>query len=104
MRRLIALSFIAVLFISATPLKPPATKRVPVTDTYGSVSVTEDYRWLENANDPAVQKWVEQQNRYSRSILDAIPRRDAIEQRLRELYTDRPASYSALWFQGGRLF
>ena len=104
MRRLLALSFIAVLFIAAKPVKPPATTRVPVTDAYGTVSVTEDYRWLENANDPAVQKWVDVQNRYSRSILDAIPRRAAIEKRLRELYTNRPASYFGLWLQGGRLF
>jgi len=99
MRRLLLLALLATL-----PLKPPATPKHPVTELYHGVSVTDDYRWLENANDPAVRKWVDAQNRYSRAVLDAMPNRAAIAARLRELLTDRPPSYFALQFRGGRLF
>ena len=99
MRRILALS---VLFAAAAA--PPATKRVPVTDAYYDVKVVDDYRWLENSNDPAVIKWVDEQNRYSRAYLDAIPHRAEIEKRLRELSTNRPPSYGALVVRGARLF
>ncbi|PYQ53889.1 MAG: hypothetical protein DMF59_00635, partial [Acidobacteria bacterium] len=102
MRRMLVFS---VLLIAATTAKPPAAKRAPVTDTYqGGVTVTDQYRWLENANDPAVIKWVDEQNRYSRAILDALPQRAAIEKRLHELYVNRPPSYGQLIFRGGQLF
>jgi len=95
----------SILLMAATSAKPPATRRAAVRDMYqGGVTVTDEYRWLENANDPAVLQWVDEQNRYSRSILDAIPQRAAIEKRLRELYINRPPSYGALNFRGGQLF
>jgi len=35
----------------------PATPRKPVTDQYHGIAVTEDYRWLEDFNDPIVRQW-----------------------------------------------
>ena len=35
----------------------PATPKKPVTDTYFGTAVTDDYRWLEDWNDAAVQAW-----------------------------------------------
>ena len=102
MRRILLVT--ALLLVSAAPLKPPATKKIPVTDTYYDVRVVDDYRWLENASDPAVVKWVEQQNSYARLILDAIPGRAAIDKRLHELLTNRPPSYGSLISKGGKLF
>src|SRR5438132_9769238 len=84
------------LVLAATLAHPPATKRVPVTDTYYDVKVVDDYRWLENANDPAVVKWVDEQREYARSILDAVPGREAIAKRLREWLTNRARSYGPL--------
>ena len=89
-RRLLVSLGVLMFVVAATPMKPPATKRVPVTDTYYDVKVVDDYRWLENASDPAVVNWVEEQNRYSRAYLDSIPHRAEIEKRLRELNTNRP--------------
>ena len=101
MRRILALSLI---LIAATAVKPPATKKIPVTDTYYNVKVVDDYRWLENPKDPAVVRWVDEQNRYSRAYLDAIPHRAEIEKRLKDLNTNRPPSYGSLIMRGGRLF
>src|SRR5579872_1625683 len=99
MRRMLLLAILA-----AVPLHPPATPKNPVTEVYHGVSVTDPYRWLENGSDPAAQEWVAAQNQYSRAVLDSMPDRTAIEARLRDLLTDRPASYFALQSVGGRLF
>src|SRR6266404_9885642 len=56
---------------------PPTTKKT-VSDEYHRVNVTEDYRWLEDFNDPAVRRWVDEQNRFSNSVLERIPSRTAI--------------------------
>lgn len=98
MRSLLAFS----LLLAA--IAPPPTKKVPVTDTYDNVKIVDPYRWLENASDPAVKAWVEKQNEYTRSILDAVPQRAALQKRLTELSTQRPPSYGNLIEKGGRLF
>jgi len=94
----------AVALLAAKTPSRPATARHPVTDKYHDVAVTDDYRWLEDMSDPAVKKWVGEQNRYTRKYLDAIRSRAAIERRVRELYTARAASYYAPVERGGRLF
>src|SRR5690242_19644780 len=98
MRKILAL---ALLFAAS---HPPATKKAVVTDTYYNVKVADPYRWLENPSDPAVKEWVEEQNAYTRSILDAVPQRAAIAKRLTELSTQRPPSYGGLIQKGGHLF
>src|SRR4029077_14657156 len=100
MRRILALS---VILLAATAVKPPATKKIPVTDSYYDVKVVDNYRWLENPKDPAVVKWVAEQNRFTRAYLDAIPHRDEIAKRLKELNTNRPPSYGSLIIGGGHL-
>lgn len=105
MRKAIVLTALALLTLGAkSVVKPPATPKHPVTETYFGVKVTDPYRWLENASDPAVQKWVDAQNRYSRAVLDSLPHRADIRKRLTEILTDRPASYYGLQWIGGRLF
>ena len=77
-----------------TSAKPPATKAEPVEETLHGVAITDRYRWLEGDNsDPAdqgkvtpeVAGWTDAQNRYTRSVLDALPGRQALEARLRPL-------------------
>ncbi len=52
---------------------PPVARRSPVTDVYHGVAVADDYRWLENWDDPEVQAWSEAQNRYARAWLEGWP-------------------------------
>jgi prolyl oligopeptidase len=82
----------------------PTTARKPVTDTYHGVAVTEDYRWLENWDDPAVRAWSDSQNAHTRSFLDALPARAAILSRTRELFAGAYARYFTLTRRGERLF
>src|SRR5579871_227472 len=65
--------------------KPPDTPRHPVTDEVQGVKVTDDYRWLENWDDPAVKQWSAAQNARTREYLDHLPERDAIRDRLKKL-------------------
>ena len=61
---------------------PPPTRREVVADTLHGVTVADPYRWLEDGDDPEVQQWVADQNRYTRQALDARPDRDAWHERL----------------------
>ncbi|HEX4744410.1 MAG TPA: prolyl oligopeptidase family serine peptidase [Candidatus Limnocylindria bacterium] len=63
----------------------PATPREDVADTYFGDTVTDPYRWLEDAQSPRVAEWTDAQNARTRAVLDALPERKAIASRLREL-------------------
>ena len=84
--------------------KPPATPKVPVTDEYQGIKVTDDYRWLENWDDPAVKQWSAAENARTREYLDHLQSRPAIKQRLQQLVAASSASYYDLQFRGGTLF
>ncbi|MFZ0955149.1 MAG: prolyl oligopeptidase family serine peptidase [Candidatus Sulfotelmatobacter sp.] len=83
---------------------PPATPKHPVTDEYQGVKVTDDYRWLENWDDPAVKQWSAAQNARTREYLDHLPARAAIKERLHQLAAATSASYYDLQFRAGMLF
>jgi prolyl oligopeptidase len=85
------------------PKLPDAPQR-EVTDDYQGVKVTDDYRWLENWNDPAVKQWSTAENARTRDYLDHVPVRGAIKDRLRQLVTARSVTYSGLQFRAGMLF
>src|SRR5271169_175506 len=84
--------------------KPPDTPQRAVTDDYLGIKVTDDYRWLENWDDPAVKQWSAAENARTREYLDQVPARPAIKNRLRQLVTARSVTYSALQFRVGMLF
>jgi len=82
---------------------PPAAPKRPVTDEYHGVKVTDDYRWLENWDDPEVKQWSTAQNARARAYLDSLPSRPAIKQRLRDLIA-ASSGYHDLEYRGGTLF
>jgi prolyl oligopeptidase len=65
---------------------PPPTPVRAVTDTLHGVPVTDSYRWLENAQDPAVEAWQEQQNAYTQNALSAWPGRAALAEQFKGLF------------------
>jgi prolyl oligopeptidase len=97
-----ALAF--VLVGTALLAQPPAAPKRPVTDTYHGVTVTDDYRWLENASDPAVKAWSDAENLLARKYLDALPARAAADEELKKLYSQQSVRYSDLAFRHGILF
>jgi len=88
---------------------PPATAKNPVTDeyplagTYG-VKVTDDYRWLENWDDPAVKQWSAAQNARTREYFDHLSSRSAIKDRLKQLVAASGVAYFDLQYRAGMLF
>src|SRR5262245_33265944 len=88
-------------FAAATP---PKTEKRPVVDAYHGVKVTDDYRWLENAGDPAVMEWAKAESAYARSVLDALPHVKEIRARVTEVAKFPQPRYGRLVEEGGRLF
>ena len=83
---------------------PPATPKRPVIDEYHGVKVTDDYRWLENWDDPTVKQWSAAENARTRDYLDHLPARPAIKEHIRELVAATSVSYHDLQFRDGLLF
>ncbi len=50
----------------------PAVAVHPVTDSYGSVSVTDNYRWLEDAKSPETRAYIAAQNTYTDQYLSQL--------------------------------
>ncbi len=82
----------------------PATAKRPVTSEYFGVKVTEDYRWLENGQDPEVRAWVDAQNQLSHRILSAYPAQESIKKYLKQLYSQTSSTYYSLQKKGNVLF
>lgn len=83
-------------------LKPPQTHVATVVDTIHGEIIIDPYRWLEDGDNPEVQKWTEKQNGYTHYWLDRIPQRNFIYNRLKKLlsigYLGTPV------MRGNRLF
>jgi len=85
----------------------PACPQLPrslLQGVYHAVKVVDNYRWLENFNDPAVPEWSDAQNRYARADLDRLPMRAALYERLNELRSYPSPRYFALEYLRNVLF
>ncbi len=103
----LSVSLVAVSALAA----PPASRVEPVKDALHGVEITDNYRWLEGDNsDPQhmgkitdeVAAWTDAQNAYTRSLLDNLPGRQKLEERLRPLM--EVGSISAPTMKEGRYF
>jgi len=83
----------------AGKLDYPQTPQVPVTETYHDVTVTDPYRWLENDAAPDVKAWTAAQNGLTRRVLDALPERAAVSERIARLMQSQPVSRRAFVFR-----
>ncbi len=89
----------------------PETKAEPVEETLHGQVVVDQYRWLEGDNtnpenmglvNDEVAAWTDAQNQYTRDVLDNLPGRAALEDRLRELMEvssiGSPSAYGNRYF------
>jgi prolyl oligopeptidase len=67
------------------PLTPPKAKMQPVSDDLYGHKIVDNYRWLEDAGSPETQEFVRQELAYTRGILDPLPGREKILERLEQL-------------------
>jgi prolyl oligopeptidase len=70
---------------SAKLVYPDSMPGATVDDYFGT-KVADPYRWLEDDRAPAVEKWVEAENKVTFAYLDKIPYRQQIKDRLTALY------------------
>lgn len=64
---------------------PPYSPVEPVTEVLHGVPITDPYRWLEDQDSRQTRDWLTAQTQYARAYLDAIPGRERIRERIREL-------------------
>ncbi|HSP33376.1 MAG TPA: prolyl oligopeptidase family serine peptidase [Thermoanaerobaculia bacterium] len=93
---------IALLLLAA--ISYPVAEKRPVVEKYGDVTFTDNYQWLENANDAGVKTWVAAENKLTRSILDAVPQRAAIGGQLTKLLAAPRVGYFGVTQRAGKIF
>lgn len=64
----------------------PETYKGSVSDDYFGTKVADPYRWLEDDNSEETKAWVTAQNEVTNAYLDQIPARNAIRERLEEVW------------------
>ena len=104
----VALLGAAALFASCDNMKRikllpyPETERGGVVDDYFGTKVADPYRWLEDDLSEATAAWVEAENAVTDDYLSQIPFRDAIRERLTELWNypreGAPSKHGDWWY------
>jgi prolyl oligopeptidase len=87
----------------AAPAVPPVTAQQDITDDYYGTSVRDPYRWLEDAQAPAVRQWIDAQNAYTDQVMTGFANRDALAKRVGELALTSTQRFSPQ-LAGGTLF
>jgi prolyl oligopeptidase len=86
----------------AVELRYPSAVRGEQTDGYHGTLVADPYRWMEEVDAPATRAWVEAEAKLTRDYLAAIPGRDRIAARLKEIWNferwGAPEKHGAGWF------
>jgi len=77
-----------------TKRTPPSTRKEPVVEVLHGRTLIDEYRWLEGDNSdaasmgastPEVREWTLAQNSYTRAVLDELPGRAELEERIKPL-------------------
>jgi prolyl oligopeptidase len=80
------------------------TPKAAVSSTYHGVTVTEDYRWLEDDAADQTRSWTMAQDRRTRSYLQNLPFYGAVRQRAGEVLKAESVTYDALRRAGSAYF
>lgn len=103
-RILPSVALVAILAQAPAPWSYPPTKTVDATDTYFGKSYKDPYRWLENLKDTDVEAWFKGQAELTDGLLAKLPARDALANEWMALDKLKPASYSQITYEHGRVF
>jgi prolyl oligopeptidase len=95
----------AATIATAAPTPPPAAPVRPVVDEYHGTKISDPYRYMEDLKDPEVSGWMKAQSGYTEAVLDALPGRRVLLQRIRELDAGAPFTIGGLRrMESGALF
>jgi prolyl oligopeptidase len=103
-RLLPVLATLAMLVQAPAPWSYPPTKTVDATDTYFGRTYKDPYRWLENLKDKDVETWFKVQADLTDGLLAKIPARDALANEWMALDKLKPATFSQITYEHGRVF
>ncbi len=81
---------------------PPPTEAKPVTETVQGTTITDPYRWLEDAKSPETRAWIGEQMKYTEQYLSQVKVRPEIVTELTKL--ERVETYSIPIERGGNYF
>jgi prolyl oligopeptidase len=81
---------------------PPPTEAKPVTEDIHGITITDPYRWLEDAKSPETRAWIDSQMKYTEQYLSQVKIRPAIVSELTKL--ERVETYSIPIERGGNYF
>jgi prolyl oligopeptidase len=81
---------------------PPPTEVKPVTENIHGTTITDPYRWLEDAKSPETRSWIGEQMKYTEQYLSQVKIRPQIVDELTKL--ERVESYSIPMERGGNYF
>ncbi len=102
LRALAAAAVLAATSAAAASLAYPPAPRGNQVDRFHGIEVPDPYRTLEDIDAPATRAWVEAEARLSRDYLAAIPGRDRLAARLRQLWQverwEAPQRFGTHWF------
>lgn len=82
----------------------PPTKTVDASDTYFGKAYLDPFRWLEDLKDKDTEAWFKAQADLTDGLLAKIPGRDALVQEWLALDKLKPAAYSEITYENGRVF
>jgi prolyl oligopeptidase len=90
--------------VAGAEITYPATHKVDQVDEYHGVSIADPYRWLEDdvRESADVSAWVDSQNEVTFAHLAGLPGREAIRERLTELWDYE--KYGTPFKEGGRYY
>ncbi len=89
---------------SGEPMTYPETPKIPTAHNYHGTEVTDHYQWLENADDPKVQAWVDAQVKLTRLQIDSLPQRKHLIARFNELWRYDDETVPKRVLKGDRIF
>jgi prolyl oligopeptidase len=83
-------------------LRYPPTRTVDTVAEYHGKPIPDPYRWLEAIDAPEVAAWAKAQNAVTMPYLAALPGRDALRERITQLYSYERTGVP--FWEGGRWF
>lgn len=88
--------------IRVTVSPPPPTSVTNDVDELHGIQIADPYRWLEDQESPKTRTWLAEQNKYTDSILEQIPGKDSLREKITKLI--RIDVVSTPVERGGRYF
>lgn len=83
--------FLLACLLSSAPVlaapveRPDAPPIEPVTEDYFGTKITDNYRYMEDPDDPVFSRWIRAEGRYTRSLFEGIGARAALARRVGDI-------------------